>query len=80
MICPFCTYEHSNSGDHYGCPNCLGEGLEERDMNPKTNAERQAARRRKMRDSGVVEVLVQVPKDRVKEIKQIAREMMAACL
>lgn len=76
MICPFCNYNHNNEGDRYGCPDCLGEGLEENDMTAKTNAERQADRRRKMRDSGVVEVLVQVPKDRAEEIKRIAREML----
>ena len=28
MICPFCEYLHCNEDDLYGCPNCLGEGLD----------------------------------------------------
>ena len=28
MICSFCSYQHDNEGDRYGCPNCNGEGLD----------------------------------------------------
>lgn len=28
MICEFCQYEFDDSCGRYGCPNCLGEGLE----------------------------------------------------
>ena len=31
MICSFCSYQHDNEGDRYGCPNCEGRGLEVRD-------------------------------------------------
>lgn len=31
--CPFCGYEHENIGDMYGCPNCLGDGLEDDEEN-----------------------------------------------
>ena len=28
MVCEFCDYEFDGACGRYGCPNCLGEGLE----------------------------------------------------
>ena len=32
MICQFCGYEFEDACGKYGCPNCLGEGLDEKKM------------------------------------------------
>lgn len=31
FTCPFCGYQ-TETDDVYGCPNCLGEGLDEEDQ------------------------------------------------
>jgi hypothetical protein len=37
VICQFCGYEFPDACGKYGCPNCLGEGLEDdEEMNPLT--------------------------------------------
>ena len=35
MVCQFCGYEFDDSCGKYGCPNCLGEGLDDKGHRPK---------------------------------------------
>jgi hypothetical protein len=36
MICRFCGYEYPDECGYYGCPNCLGEGLDDLIQNNST--------------------------------------------
>jgi len=70
--CHLCGCEYNESFDLYGCPNCLGEGLDE--MPPKSNAERQADWRK--RRAKLVEVRTHVKTEaQRKRLLEIAKEM-----
>ena len=72
--CHLCGCEYNESFDLYGCPNCLGEGLEE--MPPKSNAERQKAWREK--NKGLIQVRTHVKTEAQRqELLKIAKEMRA---
>lgn len=58
ITCEFCGYEFDEACGRYGCPNCLGEGLEEM---PQENGET----RRKMKVRDDIEAQIEAVEQRI---------------